>query len=723
MSIRILPQPKLVREPKGTGRFRFPACSLIVLGPRADDSERLAAAALADAVAADGVAVDIERHGKLDRLPAPIVEMLLLGRDERLSPGLAKLAGGRELGCEGYALEVTPKRVRVAAKSAAGLFYGAQTLIQMLEREGTRSPASRFHRDPGSRLNGNCCEHSDHQHHNAVSPPHPPSPSPTRLFLPACRIVDWPDFKYRGLMLDVSRFRVPTMETLADLVFRLAACKINVLQLYVEHTFRCRRHPEYSDGCSPLTAEELSDLDQLCRSVHIELQANQNSLGHLEHLLRQPEFSHLAERTADMPPLPGPRGNPFPQPWSFRLDREEVYRLLDDIYAEHLAAVRSPLVNLGCDEVWDMGTGRSKEYVARKGKIRAFVDHVKRIAALARRYGKQTMIWDDMVRHNPEVLRMLPKDIIPVFWHYERDPEPRYEKIWANCGRRHWVAPGCCGWQTIFAQHEKAAKNLRWMTAAGRAGGAEGVLNTEWGDHGNFQTLASSYWSMALGAELSWNVDASFSLPLGGGSGRGGISDFRRRFARAWFDDREGALAEVYVLLAATNTAFRKLGYQGMPFALYWADFPHATNWSKLTRTPSPPQREVDRCRKVATIALSLARQVRRRPPGGVDDEIMQELISAAEQTILACRKATLAAKVRAALEKSPALPDSLKRQVAALAADWSRQRGEFERVWMLRNRRGQIDYRLGLYDERAKDFAKLLRKRRGSDDKKRTPP
>ena len=174
-----------------------------------------------------------------------------------------------------------------------------------------------------------------------------------------------------------------------------------------------RRRPEYSDGVSPLTAEQLADLDELCRAVHIELQANQNSLGHLEHVLRTPKFAYLAERTPDMPPLPGPRGNPFPQPWSLRLDRDEVYELLDDIYAEHLAAVRSPMVNLGCDEVWDMGTGRSKAFVARRGKVRAFVDHVKRIARLARGYGKQTMIWDDMIRHNPEVLGMLPDDVIP----------------------------------------------------------------------------------------------------------------------------------------------------------------------------------------------------------------------------------------------------------------------------------------------------------------------
>src|ERR1051326_6991097 len=55
--------------------------------------------------------------------------------------------------------------------------------------------------------------------------------------LPCLKIRDWPDFSRRGVMLDISRGRVPKLETLLDFVERLADFKINELQLYTEHTF------------------------------------------------------------------------------------------------------------------------------------------------------------------------------------------------------------------------------------------------------------------------------------------------------------------------------------------------------------------------------------------------------------------------------------------------------------------------------------------------------
>src|SRR5690606_11763612 len=116
------------------------------------------------------------------------------------------------------------------------VFYGAVTLIQLLEQAGAS--------------------------------------------LPCLRISDRPDFVDRGVMLDVSRDKVPTMETLYRLVDRLASWKINQLQLYTEHTFAYRHHPEVWAKASPLTGEEILRLDAYCRERFIELVPNQNSFGH-----------------------------------------------------------------------------------------------------------------------------------------------------------------------------------------------------------------------------------------------------------------------------------------------------------------------------------------------------------------------------------------------------------------------------------------------------------
>ena len=84
--------------------------------------------------------------------------------------------------------------------------------------------------------------------------------------LPPCRIEDWPDFAARGVMLDISRDKVPTLATLTGLVDLLAGWKINQLQLYTEHTFAYAGHERVWRGASPMTGEQIERLDQFLGS-------------------------------------------------------------------------------------------------------------------------------------------------------------------------------------------------------------------------------------------------------------------------------------------------------------------------------------------------------------------------------------------------------------------------------------------------------------------------
>ena len=107
-------------------------------------------------------------------------------------------------------------------------------------------------------------------------------------------ITDWPDLAVRGVMLDFSRDKVPTMETLLALVDRLASWNVNQLHLYTEHTFAFRDHEAVWRDASPVTAEEIRALDAFCGDRHVELVPNQNCLGHMERWLRHPRYAPLA---------------------------------------------------------------------------------------------------------------------------------------------------------------------------------------------------------------------------------------------------------------------------------------------------------------------------------------------------------------------------------------------------------------------------------------------
>ena len=158
---------------------------------------------------------------------------------------------------QGYELDITPDKILIEARDEAGIFYGVCTLIQILD-----FPASR--------------------------------PSGVRLL--CLRVSDWPDFPARGVMLDVSRDKVPSMDTLLTLVDMLAGWKINQLQLYTEHTFAYRNHRVVWEKASPMTGEEILALDAYCRERFIELVPNQSSFAHLERWLTHKEYVHLAER-------------------------------------------------------------------------------------------------------------------------------------------------------------------------------------------------------------------------------------------------------------------------------------------------------------------------------------------------------------------------------------------------------------------------------------------
>src|SRR6185503_6309180 len=129
-----------------------------------------------------------------------------------------RLAGGGEHGPEGYALVIArdAPHVRLEAGTKAGLRHGRATLAQLLRQYGTR--------------------------------------------LPCMVIEDAPAFPVRGVMLDVSRDKVPTMESLRGAIDLFAALKFNHLQLYTEHTFAYEGHEEVWREASPLTPEEARGL-------------------------------------------------------------------------------------------------------------------------------------------------------------------------------------------------------------------------------------------------------------------------------------------------------------------------------------------------------------------------------------------------------------------------------------------------------------------------------
>jgi hexosaminidase len=406
---------------------------------------------------------------------------------------------------QGYRLSITTAGMSIVSCSPAGAFYGEQTLKQIRRQY------------PGA--------------------------------LPALEIEDYPDFPTRGVMLDISRDKVPTMLTLCLLIDLLAEWKINQLQLYTEHTFAYSKHRTVWENASPMSAAEIRQLDGYCRDRFIDLVPNQNSFGHMERWLKHAEYAPLAEAIdgADTP-----WGFRWPGPFSLCPTDPKSLEILSGLYAELLPNFSSQFFNVGCDETFDIGQGRSKAECDRVGVHRVYLNFLNRVNELVQAKGKQMMFWGDVVLHQPELIAELPTDVIAMQWGYEANhPFDRECEQFSNAGVPFYVCPGTSSWNSIGGRTENAIGNLREAAVSGLAQGAIGYLITDWGDNGHLQYQPISYLGFAAGAGFSWCMESNRNL------------DWALVLNRHAFKDPSQRLGQIAVDLGNVYLACGKLSVNG----------------------------------------------------------------------------------------------------------------------------------------------------------------
>jgi hypothetical protein len=359
----------------------------------------------------------------------------------------------RVAGPEAYRLVVAPDAIEIYAAADAGAYYALQTLRDLTAIYGR--------------------------------------------VLPVCRIEDKPDFRRRGVYYDCSRGKVPTLDTLKDLVTKLAHWKINELQLYIENVFTFKQHPEIGRGYSPFTPEEILSLQDHCRTHHVRLVGSLASFGHLEKTLSLPRYRHLGE-------MPGFRG--FAGGTTLCPGDPGSIRLIDELYCEFMPLFEADDFNACCDETWELGKGRSKRRAARIGTGRVYLDFVLNIHRLCEKHGKRMNVWADMVLKYPELLADLPRDIVLLNWEYEHNGAhiARTKEI-ARAGFDLMVCPGTSSWLTHGSRLGNSLANVTKFASQGRRHHAEGLLNTDWGDQGHRNFLGISLRGFAHGAAHAWH--------------------------------------------------------------------------------------------------------------------------------------------------------------------------------------------------------------------------
>lgn len=511
---------------------------------------------------------------------------------------------------QGYVLRIAEHGVELAGADPAGLFYGRTTLAQL----------ARVH--DGA--------------------------------LPAGTVRDHPDLAVRAVMLDVSRDKVPTMATLCALVDRLAACKVNQVQLYLEHTFAYRAHPDVHASASPFTAEQIVELDAFCRRRHVELVPNQNCLGHMNRWLAHDRYRALAL-------APGGFVDPYGMsrpPMTLDPANPGSLALVRELLAELLALFTSRRVHVGLDEAWELA-----------GRVDEFIGWVAALRSLPELDGREMLVWGDMVSGRPDLLRRLPDGVTVCEWGYD-DGHPFDERCadLAGAGVPFWVAPGTSSWLSIVGRATNARATCRRAAAAGLARGATGYLNTDWGDQGHLQQAVVSEPALAYGAAVSWCLETNADL------------DLAAALSTHVFADPTGRLAEAVLAL-------------GDAHRLVTPQFP---NLSALTSNLYYPQLPVGRSLTAGLTADELdgvtgcLDEARRsalgaRPERADGGLLVDETVFGADLVGLLVRDARARLLVDGRIESVPAPARAgLARELDALV-------DRYRRLWLARNRPGGL--------------------------------
>jgi hypothetical protein len=470
--IRLLPAP---REAHFTGETALPE-SVAVSIPGTDAEDAFAArdleAAVKEAAHAEGGA-------------AFRVVLLRAGSAEgKAELAKNKLAFDAPMTDEGYVLVVEPHEAIVVAATGSGIFYGVQTLKQLLPLAGTK-PA-----------------------------------------LPTGTVRDWPAMKYRGIQDDLSRGPFPTLEFQKHQIRIFASLKANMYSPYFEHTLLYPNQPLAAPPGSAMSPADVAELVRYARQYHITVLPEQEAFGHLHHVLKYDIYADVAETPHGHVLAPGQAGS---------------LPLIKDWFTQIAQEFPSPFLHIGADETADLGLGRTREAVQAKGYGPVYVDFLKQIHDQLAPLNRRLLFWGDIGGADPKAVAGLPKDMVAVPWNYwdTKDFDKMIEPF-SKAGIETWVAPGDANWNEVYPVASTAFGNIQGFVRDGQRLGSIGTINTVWNDDGE-GLFNLDWYTVLFGPVTAWQPgESSISAyqdafgPVFHGDASGKVNDAEKEIMAAY---------------------------------------------------------------------------------------------------------------------------------------------------------------------------------------------
>ena len=317
-------------------------------------------------------------------------------------------------------------------------------------------------------------------------------------------------FETLGIMLDVSRGMVMTVEHFKMWLRRLALSGCNMAMLYTEDTYELDDEPFFGYMRGGYSLEELREIDDYAAALGIEMIGCIQVLGHMEQTIK---WKCAYEKVTDTNRV-------------LLVDAPETQKLIEKMLDFWSKALRSRRIHIGMDETHDLGRGKFLDYKGYERAFDIFNRHLGLMDKLCAERGLRPMIWADMYfrlsnpRHRyydytspiPEDVReAIPKQVDLIYWDYYHDDAESYCKMIRryrnDLGFEPIMGSGIWTWSRLWYDHGKTCRTALPCIEACRQEKVREFFFTMWSDDGGFCNYDSSLAGITSCCDYAFGID------------------------------------------------------------------------------------------------------------------------------------------------------------------------------------------------------------------------
>ena len=290
------------------------------------------------------------------------------------------------------------------------------------------------------------------------------------------------NFDAFGVMIDMSRNAVMSMDGLRRFLPLLKKMGYNCVMLYTEDTYEVDGEPYFGYMRGRYTKAEMKEIDAFAASLGITVIPCIQTLAHLNAIFRWGKFPRDCDDI-------------------LMTDDARTYELIDRMFATLSQCFKSRKIHIGMDEAHMLGRGKHLDRFGYEKTIDIMKRHLDKVIEIAKKYDYEVMVWSDMyfrswnngVARIPkcvmpqEIIDSVPKDAIPVYWDYYQTNGKAYSDMIENhkqLSDKTWFAGGSWCWNGMIPYNRFTVEAMVPAIDVCREQKIRNVIFTMWGDDG-----------------------------------------------------------------------------------------------------------------------------------------------------------------------------------------------------------------------------------------------